>query len=161
MESQLRLIWLRNFGVSQSYLWKFRPRRLNHISPKLGQPTIDLTSHSYRSRLDRFGAVLLDTPYIWKVWNTWDDSSEGGPVESDDWSVKLSESESDWLSLSNMFRIVSSSLYWCKAWIEIMNWMIFMNRLKNMNVIKAIHIGGGFLLVQKFCFRQNKTPQIQ
>ena len=30
-----------------------------------------------------------------------------------------------------------------------------MNRLKNMNVIKAIHIGGGFLLVQKFCFPQN------
>ena len=32
------------------------------MSPKLGFPTVDLASHSYRSRQNRFGAVILGCP---------------------------------------------------------------------------------------------------
>ena len=45
---------------------------LGQCIPAITVPTVDLTSHSYRSQADRLGAVILDTPYreiqSFQVW---------------------------------------------------------------------------------------------
>ena len=70
--SALTLIWLRRSknSVLEFLFYKLQRilERLSHTCVSLGQdvsiisaPTVDRASHSYRSRLDRFGAVILDT----------------------------------------------------------------------------------------------------
>ena len=57
--------------VSQSYQCQRWVSRLSHIGPNsdssvslISVSTVNHASHSYRSQLDRFGAVILGTPSI-------------------------------------------------------------------------------------------------